>query len=45
MRLKDFKYINIDEFPVLDQEMLGWVDRRCRKATDNMKIPFEGFQL
>lgn len=45
MRLKDVKYININEFPVLDQEMLSWVDRRCRKATENMKIQFEGFQL
>ena len=40
MRLKDVKYIIIDEFSVIGQKMLGWIDRRCRQATGEMDKTF-----
>ena len=31
--LKGIAYIIIDEYSMLGQTMLGWIDRRCRQAT------------
>ena len=31
--LKDIRYILIDEYSMLGQSMLGWIDKRCRQAT------------
>lgn len=31
--LKDISYILIDEYSMLGQSMLGWIDKRCRQAT------------
>ena len=31
--LKDIKYILIDEYSMLGQKTLGWIDKRCRQAT------------
>ena len=32
-RLNDVKYILIDEYSMLGQTVLGWIDKRCRQAT------------
>ena len=32
-RLHDVKYILIDEYSMLGQTVLGWIDKRCRQAT------------
>lgn len=32
--LRDISYILIDEYSMLGQSMLGWIDKRCRQATD-----------
>ena len=45
MRLKDVKYIIRDEFLVLGQKILNWVDRQCRQASTNMEIPFGGISV
>lgn len=45
IRLKDIKYIIIDEFSVLGLKMLGCIDRRSRQATTNMEIPFGGISV
>ena len=45
MRLKSIKYIIRDEFLVLDQKMLNWVDRQCRQSSTNMEIPFGGVSV
>ena len=31
--LKEISYILIDEYSMLGQSMLGWIDKRCRQAT------------
>ena len=31
--LKDTQYLLIDEFSMVGQSMLGWIDRRCRQAS------------
>lgn len=33
MRLTGCNYILIDEYPMLGQRLLGWIDKRCRQAT------------
>ena len=32
-KLNDIEYIIIDEYSMLGQKMLGWIDKRCRQAT------------
>ncbi|XP_068744365.1 ATP-dependent DNA helicase PIF1-like [Montipora capricornis] len=40
--LKDISYILIDEYSVLGQSMLGWIDKRCRQATGLTDELFDG---
>ena len=32
-KLQNIKYILIDEYSMLGQTLLGWIDKRCRQAT------------
>ena len=44
-KLASTKYIIIDEFSVIGQTMLGWIDRRLRQASGLMNETFGGFSL
>ena len=44
-KLLGVKYIIIDEFSVIGQKMLGWIDRRLRQASGLMDETFGGFSL
>ncbi|XP_066915540.1 uncharacterized protein [Clytia hemisphaerica] len=44
-RLKDVKYIIIDEFSVVGQRLLGWIDSRCRQATGKEETFFGGISI
>ena len=39
------KYIIIDEFSVLGQRMLGWLDKRCRQGTGKGNLFFGGISV
>ena len=41
-RLKDIRYIVIDEYSMLGQTLLGWIDERCRQATGRTDELFGG---
>ena len=43
--LSNIKYLLIDEFSVVGQKMLGWIDRRCRQGTGNFDEPFGGLSI
>ena len=43
--LASIKYIIIDEFSVICQKMLGWIDRRCRQGTGNSTKLFGGLSV
>ncbi len=43
--LKGITYIIIDEYSMLGQTMLGWIDRRCRQATGISDELFGGLSL
>ena len=32
-KLNDIKYVLIDEYSMLGETLLGWIDKRCRQAT------------
>ena len=42
-RLHNKKYIIIDEFSVIGQKMLGWIDKRLRQASGILDVVFGGF--
>ena len=44
-RLSRISYIIIDEFSVIGQKMLGWIDRRCRQAKAREDMPFGGISV
>ena len=41
-QLRDVKYILIDEYSMLGQTLLGWIDKRCRQATGQHDEIFGG---
>ena len=41
-RLRDTKYILIDEYSLLGQTLLGWIDKGCRQATGTHDDVFGG---
>ena len=43
--LTDIRYIIIDEYSMLGQCNLGWIDRRCRQATALKDQPFGGLSV
>ncbi|XP_066914869.1 uncharacterized protein [Clytia hemisphaerica] len=43
--LKDIDYIIIDEFSVVGQRLLGWIDSRCRQATGKLETLFGGISI
>ena len=43
--LKGISYIIIDEYSMLGQTMLGWIDRRCRQATGISDEVFGGLSI
>ena len=43
--MSGIKYILIDEFSVVGQKLLGWIDKRCRQATGNHCQPFGGLSV
>ena len=43
--LNGIDYIIIDEFSVVGQNMLGWIDSRCRQATGKMDKLFGGISI
>ncbi|XP_066936565.1 uncharacterized protein [Clytia hemisphaerica] len=43
--LKDIEYIIIDEFSVVGQRLLGWIDSRCRQATGKLETLFGGISI
>ncbi|XP_066932700.1 uncharacterized protein [Clytia hemisphaerica] len=43
--LKDIEYIIIDEFSVVGQRLLGWIDSRCRQATGKLETLFGGMSI
>ena len=45
MRLKDVKYIIIDEFSVIGQNMFGWIDKRCCQVTGSLEETFGGISV
>ena len=44
-RLSGIQYIVIDEYSVVGQKLLGWIDRRCRQATTKNDEPFGGISI
>ena len=44
-RLSGIQYIIIDEYSVVGQKLLGWIDRRCRQATTKNHEPFGGISI
>ena len=45
IKFKDVKYLIIDEFSVIGQRMLGWIDRRLREASSLKTTVFGGFSV
>jgi len=43
--LKGVKYLIIDEFSVIGQNMFGWINRRCKEATGRTTVPFGGISV
>ena len=39
------KYLIIDEFSVIGQNMFGWINRRCKAATGCTTVPFGGISV
>lgn len=37
-KLQNIKYILIDEYSMLGQTLLGWIDKRCRQATGQLEM-------
>lgn len=45
LRFSGIKYLIIDEFSVIGQNMLGWIDRRLRQASGLLDEIFGGFSV
>ena len=43
--LNGIHYLIIDEFSVVGQKMLGWIDRCCRQGTGRFYLPFGGISV
>ena len=43
--LQNIKYLIIDEFSVVGQKKLGWIDKRCRQGKGNTDVPFGGVNV
>ena len=43
--LNSVKYLIIDEFSVIGQKMLAWINRRCKHATGLETLPFGGISV
>ena len=41
-RLRDIKYLLIDEYSMLGPTLLGWIDKGCRQATGQQDEIFGG---
>lgn len=39
-KLKDIRYLIVDEISMLGQNMMAWVDKRLRQATTHLEVPF-----
>ena len=44
-KLKDIRYLIVDEISMLGQNMMAWVDKRLRQATTHLDIPFGGISV
>ena len=44
-KLEGIRYIIIDEYSVVGQYLLGWIDKRCRQATGVADKPFGGISI
>ena len=44
-KLKNIKYVIIDEFSVIGLRMLGWIDKRLRQASGLMNTVFGGYSI
>ena len=44
-RLQGVRYLLIDEFSVMGQNMFGWIDRRLRQATGKFDLQFGGISI
>ena len=44
-RLSGIKYLIIDEYSVVGQNLLGWIDKRCRQGTGELDKPFGGISM
>lgn len=43
--LENVKYLIIDEYFLVGQSLLGWIDSRCRQATGQTNKPFGGLSV
>ena len=43
--LQDIHYIVIDEFSVVGQKELAWINRRCKQAKGKFDVPFGGINI
>ena len=43
--LNSVKYLIIDEYSVIGQKMLAWINRRCKHATGLETLPFGGISV
>jgi len=44
-QLSGVRFIIIDEYSVVGQSLLGWIDKRCRQGTGNINEPFGGISV
>ena len=44
-KLKDTKYITVDEVSMLGQNMMSWIDKRLRQATTHLDIPSVAYHI
>lgn len=43
--LNGVRYLIIDEFSVVGQNMFAWINRRCKEATGQTTVPFGGLSV
>ena len=44
-KLKDIRYLIVDEVSMLGQNIMAWVDRRLRQAKTHIDISFSGISV
>ena len=44
-KMKDVRYLIVDEVSMLGQNMMAWVDKRLRQATTHLDVPFGGLSV